>query len=186
MMEIAAGPGGGLFPSVLARNPEARLLINDISAPVLVVWKEVLEEAMPHADLCYAAFDATRPGLRTMSLDIVMGITPFSSTANTPAVVAQAFRSLRSGGTVYIEEFTVSSDDWSRVPEPTRTLWEKRIPGLTGGYAGILGDAGSRVVDDSRFPGRQLRPDEGGLPKAASEHGVLLHTERNIVIARKP
>ncbi len=185
MMEIAAGPGGGFFPNVLMRNPKARILINDRSAPVLIVWRELLAGAMPNADLCFGAFDATLPVLRTGCLDVVFGAIPFSSTADGSGAVAQAYRSLRSRGTAYIEEHVVSTDDWMKVPEEARTPWETRNPGLTAGYAGILSTARFEITLDSRIPGRQLRTDEGGLPECANQYGVLLHIERNILVARK-
>ena len=186
MMEIAIGPGGGFFPNILLRNPNAKLLLNDISIPVLEVWKELLDEAAPEADFTYFSFDFTKPVMKAESLDAVFGALPFSSTSDVNESVAQAYRSLRVGGIAYIEEQIVRGEDWERVPVETRIPWEKRNPALMVGIADVLSKAGFVIDEDKRFPGHLLDPDAGGLARSAHEHGVSLNVERNMVIAQKP
>ena len=41
-------------------------------------------------------------------------------------------------------------------------------------------------IEPKTLPGRALKPDEGGLPGEAAQHGITLHVTYECLLARKP
>ncbi len=184
VLEGATGPGGGNMPPVLQRKPSASLIVNDISPDVLRLWQAFLQSQGLGAQLSFAAFDARRMPIRSESLAAVSGQACFGEVGGLE-VFDETWRVLRPGGVVCAGESIVDPTDWARMPADRRAAWEERIPGMTVGVAGLLEQHGFQIVSRELVPGRALVPEEGGLPKDASEYGVTLHVVFEYVQARK-
>ena len=50
ILEIGAGPGGGYMPYILKENPDATIIISDLSPTVVREWKSFLDKSLdyPH------------------------------------------------------------------------------------------------------------------------------------------
>jgi hypothetical protein len=184
ILELAAGPGGGSMPPMLNRNPSARVVVNDVSLAILQLWGEFLRKREVGPQLCLAAFNATSIPIRSGAVAAVSGSLALSSIGGL-SIFAETRRVLGRGGAVYSQEMIVDSADWARMPEERRLYWEQAMPGLTKGAARLLEQAGLEVESCEILPGRELDPDEGGLPRDAADHGVTLRIVWEYVKARK-
>ena len=186
ILEVAAGPGGGLMPHVLKRNPEASVLGNDISVDVLLLWQEFLRERALGPEVCLAAFDAREPVVRSGAISAASSWLGIGSVDEGDRAARETFRALQPGGRLFSMEFVVDPGDWSQMPADRRAVWERTAPTLTAGQRELLENAGFIVDSLETSPGRELDPEEGGLPGDAAEHGLSLHVEYEYAVARKP
>lgn len=57
ILEIGAGPGGGYMPYILKENPDATIIISDLSPTVVREWKSFLDKSLDSPNIYYAAFN---------------------------------------------------------------------------------------------------------------------------------
>lgn len=185
LLEVAAGPGGGNLAPVLRRNPHKSIVANDLSADVLRLWQSFLRQKALGDNVVLAAFDAKSDVIEDGVLSQVSSMGGISSTDAADEVLKQCRRALVPGGMLFCCHNVVDPSDWERLPQETRTRWEKRSPGLVHGYADMIGASGFTVDLCRREPGRKLDKDEGDLPRDASRFGIELHVAREWIRARK-
>ena len=172
------------MPPVLDRNPEAQLLVNDISIDVLQLWREFLMEEGLGSRVCLAAFDARDRVLRSGSIAAVsLGLDDIE---HCDRAAHEVSRTLVPGGVLFTMNLVVRPRDWTRMPTKQRTEWEQRLPGLVSGYRQLVEQAGLCIEWHKIEPGRELDPDEGGLPQDAAKYGVTLRVNFEYIKARKP
>ncbi len=212
--EVAAGPGGGFMPAVRQLNPQARILINDLSPGVLALWSRFLSAQGLAGDLCFAAFDATRPALRPGCLAAVSSLGGFGSIAPaelippleavrrgdiaasqvipTPMVppveaVRRMADALRSGGLLFAQEGVLDPAAWADLAPSLRDEWERRwAPWLSFSLLQAVSAAGLQVVRHEVSPGRAIDPDDGEMARDAARYGITLRTREEYVRAVKP
>ena len=71
ILEIGAGPGGGFMPCILKRNPDAAVIISDISPTVVREWKRFLDKEMDSPNIGYAAFNFCNMPFPDNSIDVI-------------------------------------------------------------------------------------------------------------------
>jgi hypothetical protein len=57
ILEIGVGPGGGYMPNILNNNPDATIIINDLSPTVVSEWKRLLDSELCSSNIYYSVFD---------------------------------------------------------------------------------------------------------------------------------
>lgn len=212
--EVAAGPGGGFMPRVRQLNPQARIMVNDVSPSLLTLWSRFLSGQGLDDGLCFAAFDATRSVLRPGCLAAVSSLSGFCNIApgavllnigairrgDAPASEfvpaglqpqAEAVRcvadALRSGGVLFAEEATFDSAAWADLPTARREEWERRwAPWLAFSPVKAVIAAGLRVVKHEVSPGRVIDPEDSEAAHDAARYGITLRTQREYIQAVKP
>lgn len=60
ILELGAGPGGGFMPYILKTDPDATVIISDLSPTVVREWKKHLDKVLDSPNLYYAAFNFCR------------------------------------------------------------------------------------------------------------------------------
>ena len=99
ILEIGVGPGGGYMPYVLKENPEATVIISDLSPTVVREWKSFLDKSLDSPNIYYSAFDFCNMPFEDNSIDI---ISDGRSIGNCEGIKAkapkEAFRVLKPGG----------------------------------------------------------------------------------------
>ena len=186
ILELAAGPGCGNVPAVLHRNPEAKLIINDISMDILQLWGEFFAEKDLGHNVCLAAFDARKQVIRSGSIAAISNRVGLSNIGCDRKTLPEVNRILRPGGMLFSKEFVVGPDGWFQIPEEARISWEENIPGFVLGYADLVEQAGLYVESRTIVPGRELTPEEDGVARFAAEYSVKLHASFEHLKARKP
>ena len=184
ILEVAAGPGGGNTPAVLVRNPEAQIILNDISHDVLQLWWEFLTEKGDGQNVYPVAFDAREPLLREEGIAMVSNKAGFGNVIDGDRALQEVYRSLMPGGCLFSFELIVNAEKWVKIPEEPRVEWEKNSPLLLGCMSSIR-KAGFTIERHEITPGRPFVPEEDGIAQFAEKHGVILHARFEYIKARK-
>jgi SAM-dependent methyltransferase len=182
VLEIAAGPGAGLTPGTLLANPDARVLLSDVSIGILQLQREYLTRARIGPNVILAAWDATERVLRPETVAAVSSALGFCSTPDAGLAIRAAFEALVPGGRVFMCETARGTDEIAALPE-----WIRERYGLDGNWLDDLRGIGFDVESHELYPGEPMTdPDDGGLPKDIIENGLTLHRGRDLIVARKP
>lgn len=71
ILEIGTGPGGGFMPYILRSNPDATIIINDLSPTVVREWKQFLDKELNSPNISYAVFNFCDIPFEDNSIDVV-------------------------------------------------------------------------------------------------------------------
>lgn len=128
ILEIGAGPGGGHMPSVLKANPDATIIVSDLSPTVVSEWKAFLDKTMGSPNLYYAAFDFCNMPFKDNCIDIVSdGGGIGNCIGEKSKALKEAYRVLKPGGTLITSTGFVNKETLETLsPEVQRVLLEKR------------------------------------------------------------
>ena len=181
--EVACGPGGGLLPGVLACDPEAAVVLNDISVRVLQLYREFLREENIGPNVCPVAFDATRNAVRDGVLATVSSCAGFTSISDPEAAVRAAFTALEPGGCLFSFEMVADPEEWESLPPDFREKWDKVVH---ASWRPRFESTGFYVESSEYKSGPLMDPNEGDFPKQAHELGFRLHKHFECIRARKP
>ncbi len=185
ILEVAAGPGGGNLSPVLRRNPNASILVTDIVPQILELWQAFLLEKALGQNVSFAAFDAKEMPIRDNSIAAVSSAGGFDNIANHDLAIREAVRVLLPGGRLFAFEFAFDLSDIARLPLSMRDSMATESPATVRGWRSLLEDAGLRLDWHETTAGRDLVPEEGGLPNEAAKHGVTLRVRYEYFIASK-
>lgn len=129
ILELGAGPGGGFMPYILKENPDAAIIISDLSPTVVREWKSFLDKALDSPNLYYAVFNFCHMPFKDNSIDVISdggGIGNCEEGTKAEAL-KEAFRVLKPGGKLITATGFVTKETLAALPEEAqRVLTEKR------------------------------------------------------------
>lgn len=129
ILELGAGPGGGFMPYILKENPDAAIIISDLSPTVIREWKAFLDKAFDSPNLYYAVFNFCHMPFKDNSIDVISdggGIGNCEEGTKAEAL-KEAFRVLKLGGKLITATGFVTKETLVALPEEAqRVLTEKR------------------------------------------------------------
>ena len=128
ILEIGTGPGGGYMPYILKANPDATIIISDLSPTVVREWKSFLDKSLDSPNIYYAAFDFCDMPFKDNSIDIISDGGGIGNCEGIKAkALKEAFRVLKPGGKLITSTGFVNKETLAALPEEAqRILVEKR------------------------------------------------------------
>ena len=128
ILEIGTGPGGGYMPYILKANPDATIIISDLSPTVVSEWKNFLDKMVDSPNLYYAAFDFCDMPFKDNSIDIISdGGGIGNCEGEKLKALKEAFRVLKPGGKLVTSTGFVNKETLAALPvKVQKVLLEKR------------------------------------------------------------
>lgn len=128
ILEIGAGPGGGYMPYILKADPNATIIINDLSPTVVKEWKSFLDKTLDSPNIYYAVFDFCNMPFKDNSIDIISDGGGIGNCEGVKAkALKEAYRVLKPGGKLITSTGFVNKETLASLPvEAQKILLEKR------------------------------------------------------------
>lgn len=175
IVEIAAGPGGGMTPRLLQLNPEASVVMNDVSFWLLREWQRLARREGIWPNVRFAQFDAARMPIASDSVPVVTSVCGIVCSSVTKTA-KEVFRVLQPGGTFQARESVGEARTTSGSPPDALELLHEKYDWFDIDLRALLSDAGFERVDVHTLS-REALPGDTGLAGFADKHGLELHTQ---------
>lgn len=192
ILEIGAGPGGGFVPYILRANPDASVIISDMSPTVVQEWKKFLDKEVDSPNLSYAAFDFCRIPLRDGCIDVVSdhaGIGNAVTAAGVPgdkgAALKEAYRVLKPGGMLVTTVAFITRETLAGLPEGVQKVLMEKRPDIFEDLYEETVLAGFRKIDSVASGYWNTDNDESGIADLARSLGVNLRFNDCVRYCRK-
>ncbi len=175
ILEIGTGPGGGYMPCILKHNPEAVVIISDLSPTVVNEWKRFLDKEMDPPNVSYAAFDFCEIPFSDCSIDVVSdGGGIGNAEGDKGNALKEAWRVLKPGGLLVTSTGFVTKETFASLPAyAQRVLQEKRPDIFIDLYEETV-LAGFRKIDSIISGYWYTADDDSSIANLARELGVNL------------
>lgn len=128
ILEIGAGPGGGFMPYVLKADPDATIIISDLSPTVVREWRSFLDKTLDSPNLHYAVFDFCDMPFKDNVIDVISDGGGIGNCEGVKAkALKEAYRVLKPGGKLITSTGFVNKETLASLPvKAQRVLVEKR------------------------------------------------------------
>ncbi len=185
ILEVAIGFGGGNLPLILRRRPKAQVIVNDLSAGVLHLWRVALREEQTGDRVSFVAFNATSAPLRDESVGVISSVAGLSNIHDGEQALRECLRVLRPGGVLCAAEIVYSVDSLEQLPAEVTDEWRKYSAVSVKGIVALVERELMDIESSRREYWRKANTEQDGVAEVALRHGVELDFEMEWVVARK-
>ena len=181
ILELGAGPGGGFAPYILQADPDAAMIVSDMSPTVVGEWKKFLDKELDSPNLSYAAFDYCQIPLRDSCIDVVSdyggianAITAKCEPGDKGAALKEAYRVLKPGGLLVTASGFVTKETLAGLPGNVQEVLRAERPDVFEDLYEETVLAGFRKIDSIVIGYKDTDDDESGVADLARSLGVNL------------
>lgn len=192
VLELGAGPGGGFIPYTLQADPDASIIVSDMSPTVVQEWKKFLDNELDSPNLSYAAFDYCQIPFRDSCIDVVSdrggianAITAKYEPGDKGAALKETYRVLKPGGLFVTASGFVTKETLASLPEHARETLSKERPDVFEDLYEETVLAGFREIDSIVIGYRDTDDDESGIADLARSLGVNLRFTEYVRFCKK-
>lgn len=192
ILELGAGPGGGFVPYTLQADPDASIIVSDMSPTVVQEWKKFLDNELDSPNLSYAAFDYCQIPFRDSCIDVVSdrggianAITAKYEPGDKGAALKETYRVLKPGGLFVTASGFVTKETLASLPEHARETLSKERPDVFEDLYEETVLAGFREIDSTVIGYRDTDDDESGIADLARSLGVNLRFTEYVRFCKK-
>lgn len=116
------------MPHILKADPDATVIISDLSPTVVREWKSFLDKAMDSPNLYYAVFDFCHMPFKDCCIDIISDCGGIGNCEGEKSqALKEAYRVLKPGGKLITSTGFVNKETLAALPEEAqKVLLEKR------------------------------------------------------------
>ena len=189
-MEIACGPGMGLSPAILAKNPAIPCLATDACSRLIKAWRYYIKRNLTEYNISLASFSALDMPIKDSSLDYVTSFIGVGSTRNGMdgqiRALQEVLRILKSGG--FFVTIEGEFEDLTKVDEVFK-LWGKHnwyndISWLTSWHDKFV-SAGFTIISEDRHYSRNFDKNSNDFGEAAEKFGIEVGMKYTLYVLRK-
>lgn len=128
ILETGAGPGGGYMPFVLLDNPDAAVIVSDLSPTVVREWKKLLDRELHSPIISYIALDNCDMPFKDSCIDVVSdGGGILNTEGDRSQALREVYRILKPGGLFVTGAGFVTQETLKCLPpDAQKVLLEKR------------------------------------------------------------
>lgn len=179
ILELGAGPGGGFVPYILRADPDASIIINDISPTVVQEWKKLLDKELDSPNLGYAAFDFCHIPFRDSCIDVVSDRAGIGNMATAKGGIGdkglalkEVYRILKPDGMLVTTVGFVTRETLAGLPEQAQKVLLEKRPDIFEDLYEEAVLAGFRKIDSIVSGYWDTDNDESDIANLARSLGV--------------
>lgn len=181
ILEIGAGPGGGFVPYILRADPDASVIMCDISPTVVREWKKFLDKELAPLNMSFAAFDFCQMPFRDGCVDVISDhagignvVTATGELGDKGTALKEAYRVLKPGGILVTTVGFVTKETLAGLPEHAQKVLLEKRPDIFEDLYEETVLAGFRKIDSVVSGYWDTDSDESGIADLARSLGVNL------------
>ena len=165
------------MPYVLKANPDAALIISDLSPTVVIEWKRFLDKELASPNINYAVFNFCDIPFADNSIDVVLDGGGIGNTedGDKGTALKEVYRVLKPDGLLVTSTGFVTKETFASLPQNVQAVLKDKRPGI---FADLYEEtilAGFKKIDSEICGGWDTDGDESTIADLARSLGVNLH-----------
>lgn len=176
ILEIGTGPGGGFMPYVLNANPDATVIISDLSPTVVQEWKKFLDKELNSPNISYAVFNFCNIPFENNSIDVISDGGGIGNTEEGDKVKAlkEVYRVLKPDGLLVTSTGFVTKETLAELPKQAQAVLLEKRPDIFEDLYEETVLSGFKKIDSEICGAWNTDDDESTIADLARSLGINL------------